>query len=584
MRCSSWWSRGVSPTAGIALLLALTPAQAQRAAAAVSVTVSLPATRATEPQQGRLLLLVSTDSSSEPRFQVADGPGTQLVFGIDVEGWAPGTTRTVGDQAAAYPLRSLADLPAGRYWVQAVLNRYRTFRRADGHVVSLPPDQGEGQQWNSKPGNYLSRPRWVQLDPRQRNLPTLALTEEIPPIAPPAETKYVKHVRIRSERLSRFWGTDMYLGAHVLLPEGFDTHPDARYPLVVYHGHFPADFGGFRTTPPDPTLTPDYSARFRLAGYNRIQQEMAYQFYREWTGPGFPRVLVIEIQHPTPYYDDSYAVNSANNGPYGDAIMYELIPEIERRFRGIGQGWARFAYGGSTGGWESMAVQVFYPDEFNGVWAACPDPIDFRAFTVVDLTADTNAYWLGSRWKRTPRAGMQDYLGRPTATMEEVNRHEAAIASKGRSGGQWDIWQAVYSPVGADGYPKPIWDKATGRIDAEVARHWREQYDLVRIVTRDWARLGPKLRGKLHLYVGDMDNYWLQNAVYLAERDFKQLTNPPADAEFAYGDRAEHCWNGDPYRENAYSRLRYHQMFIPRIMQQIRRNHPAGADTLSWRY
>jgi hypothetical protein len=547
------------------------------------VTVTLPVGRATERQQGRLLLLVSTDSSSEPRSQIADGPSTQLVFGVDVSDWRPGTARNVDATAAAYPLTTLAALPPGRYWVQALLNRYQTYRRADGHTVSLPPDRGEGQQWQSKPGNHYSKPAWMTLDGNASRA-SITLTEEIPAIAPPSDTKYVRHERIRSERLSKFWGTDVYLGAHVLLPEGFDTHPDARYPLVIYHGHFPADFGGFRPEPPDPNLAPDYSARFRMRGYNRVQQQYAHQFYRDWTGPAFPRVIVIEIQHPTPYYDDSYAVNSANNGPYGDAIMYELLPHIEKKYRGIGQGWARFAYGGSTGGWESMAVQVFYPDEFNGVWAACPDPIDFRAFTVVDLYADTNAFYLGSRWKRTPRAGMQDYLGRPTATMEEVNRHEAAIASKGRSGGQWDIWQAVYSPVGADGYPKPIWDKATGAIDRDVATHWRERYDLVHIVKRDWATLGPKLRGKLHIYVGDMDNYWLQNAVYHAERDFRQLSNPPADVEFAYGDRAEHCWNGDPHTENAYSRLRYHQMFIPRIMSQIRKNHPPGADTLSWRY
>ena len=171
----------------------------------------------------------------------------------------------------------------------------------------------------------------------------------------------------------------MYLGAHVLLPEGFDSHPDAHYPLVIFHGHFPEDFGGFRETPPDPNLKPEYSERFHLEGYNRTQQEYAYKFYQEWTGPNFPRFLIVEIQHANPYYDDSYAVNSANLGPYGDAITYELIPEIEKQFRGIGKGWARFLYGGSTGGWEALAAQMFYPDEYNGAWAACPDPIDFRA-------------------------------------------------------------------------------------------------------------------------------------------------------------------------------------------------------------
>jgi hypothetical protein len=376
----------------------------------------------------------------------------------------------------------------------------------------------------------------------------------------------------------------MYLGAHVLLPEGFDSHPEARYPLVVDHGHFPYDFEGFRPELPDSTIPCEYSARFRLDCYNRIQQEHAHQFYRDWTGPGFPRVLLIEIQHPTPYYDDSYAVNSENNGPYGDAIMRELIPHLERKYRGIGQGWARFTYGGSTGGWEAMAVQVFYPDEFNGAWVACPDPIDFRAYTVVDLYQDENAYYLPSRWKRTPRPGMRNWLGHVSTTLEETNHRELALGTKSRSGDQWDIWEAVYSPVGPDGYPRRIWDKLTGAIDRDVAAYWREHYDLSHILVRDWPTLGPRLRGKLHLYVGDMDNYYLNNAVYLMEDRLKALTNPPADAEVDYGDRAEHCWNGDQTRPNATSRLRYHQMFIPRIMDEIRRAHPAGADTLSWRY
>src|ERR1044072_1028010 len=211
--------------------------------------------------------------------------------------------------------------------------------------------------------------------------------------------KHPKHNRIQNERLTNFWGRPMFLGAHVLLPEGFDSHPDVHYPLVIFHGHFPSDFDGFRETAPDPNLKPEYSERFHLEGYNRIVEEQAYQFYKDWTGPNFPRFLIVEIQHANPYYDDSYAVNSANLGPYGDAITYELIPEIEKRFRGIGQGWARFVYGGSTGGWESLAVQVFYPDEYNGSWAACPDPIDFRAYTVINIYEHDNAYYADSPWK-----------------------------------------------------------------------------------------------------------------------------------------------------------------------------------------
>jgi hypothetical protein len=565
------------------LLAAASPMPAQSAPPSARVAVTFPPARSRAPLDGRLLLLVSTDSTAEPRFQIGDGPTTQQVFGLDVEAWRPGADAVMDGTAFGYPRPSLAAVPAGRYWVQALLNRYETFHRGDGHTVSLPPDRGEGQQWNRKPGNLYSAPRWVTLDPGGPPA-RLTLDQEIPPIPDPPDTRYVKHLRIQSERLTRFWGRPVHLGAHILLPEGFDTHPEARYPLVVNHGHFPYDLSGFRPEPPDPQAPCVYSARFRLDCYNRIQDSLAYAFYRDWTGPGFPRVLLIEIQHPTPYYDDSYAVNSANNGPYGDAIQHELIPEIERRFRGIGQGWARFTYGGSTGGWEAMAVQVFYPDEYNGAWVACPDPIDFRAYTVVNLYEDRNAYFLDSRWKRTPRPGQRDWLGRVSTTLEETNLRELALGTKSRSGDQWDIWEAVYSPVGPDGYPRRIWDKRTGEIDTVVAAYWREHYDLVHILRRDWKTLGPRVRGKLFIYAGDMDNYYLNNAVYLAEEFLEGTTDPHYDGDVDYGDRAEHCWNGDRTRSNAYSRLRYHQMFIPRIMEQIRKNHPAGADTLSWRY
>ncbi len=538
-----------------------------------------------EPQDGRLILVISKQGEGEPRFQVGPGPTGQQLFGIDVEGWSPGADAVIGDTVLGFPLEGLGLIQPGDYVAQAVLNRYEEFSRADGHTVKLPPDRGEGQQWASKPGNFYSEPTPFTVGtPGGRDRVRITLGQVVPEISPPEDTEWIKHVRIRSDLLSDFWGTDMYLGAHVLLPAGFEDHPEARYPIAVFHGHFPSDFGGWRTQPPDPELECEYSARFDWECYNRTQQELAYQLYQDWIGPDFPRMLVIEVQHPTPYYDDSYAVNSENNGPYGDAITYELIPYIEEQFRGIGEGWARFTYGGSTGGWEALAVQILYPDEYNGAYGACPDPIDFRAYELVNIYEDSNAYTIDRDWGTTYRPAHRDWLGQITSTVQQENHLESVLASRGRSGGQWDIWQAVYSPVAEDGYPKPIWNRMTGEIDRDVAEYWRENYDLRYIMERDWADLGPRLVGKIHIYVGDMDNYYLNNAVYLTEDFLESTTEPYYAGEVDYGDRFEHCWNGDHTVSNAISRLRYVQMFGLKWAEEIGSRAPAGADLRSWRY
>lgn len=526
-----------------------------------SFAVRLPAELADQTLDGRLLLLLSKDDSREPRFQVNDNPGSQLVFGLDVLGWSGSKEQSLSDDAFGYPIHQLKDVPAGEYYVQGLLHLYETFTRSDGHTVKLPMDRGEGQHWNLAPGNLYSQVQKIVLKEGQDQKIDLVLDQKIPPIEPPKDSKYIKHVRIQSELLSKFWGRPMYLGAHVLLPEGYDEYPDRRYPLAIMHGHFPSDFNGFRTDPPDPNLKPEYSDRFQMEGYNRVVQQEAYDFYKTWTGPDFPRVLAIKIQHANPFYDDSYAVNSANLGPYGDAITYELIPYIEKQFRGVGKGEARFLYGGSTGGWEALAAQVFYPDEYNGCFAACPDPIDFRAYMLLDIYKDKNAYFIEGDFRRIERPARRDYLGQVTASMYSMNMRELALGNRNRSGDQFDIWEAVYSPVGEDGYPKRLWDKRTGVIDPEVAEYWKENYDLSYILKRDWKTLGPKLKGKIHIYCGDMDNYYLNNAVYLME-DFLQTTE--YDGEVDYGDRAEHCWNGDHAQPNAISRLRYHRMFIPK--------------------
>ena len=573
------------PPVPAALLLLAPMLTACEEATRIEVAVSFPAELAADALDGRLILALSAEGEGEPRFLVGLGPSAQPVFGLDVVGWTPGQQALFSDSVFGFPMR-LGELPDGTYRAQALLNRYETFHRSDGHTVSMPPDRGEGQQWHSKPGNLISTPVQFTVGAGGTNRLEIQMDGVIPELPDPAtkENEWVKYVRMRSDLLSDFWGTDIYLGAWVLLPDGFEDHPEARYPVAIFHGHFPAEFGNFRPEPPDEGLECIYNARFRHDCYNRVQQEYAHQLYRDWTSSDFPRMLIVEIQHPTPFYDDSYAVNSENNGPYGDALTFELIPHIEELYRGIGEGWARFTYGGSTGGWEAMAVQVFYPEEFNGAWIACPDPIDFRAFGVVNIYEDNNAYFRDSRFKQTPRPGLRNYLGFIDYTLEEAGHYELALATKSRSGGQWDIWEAVYTPVGDDGYPRRIWDKVTGEIDHEVAEYWRENYDLIHILRRDWASLGPSLVGKLNIYVGDMDNLYLNNAVYLAEEFLESTTDPYFDGEIDYGDRAEHCWNGDQTRENGYSRLRYVQMFAPRIVERMEANHPQGADLTSWRY
>tara|TARA_R110002051_G_scaffold64139_1_gene116741 strand:+ start:21872 stop:23620 length:1749 start_codon:yes stop_codon:yes gene_type:complete len=549
-----------------------------------SIEVSYSAEVDSLVKDGRLLLMLSSDDSKEPRFQINDGLDTQLIFGMNVENWAKDSVLTFDETVFGYPYESLKDVPPGEYNVQALLNVYETFNLSTGQTVKLPMDNGEGQQWQTSPGNLYSKPFKMRVASNGFENVSVDLIKVIPPIEEPKDTEWIKHVKVKSEKLSEFWGRDIFLGAHVLLPKGFEKHPEAKYPLMVFHGHFPSDFDGFRTTPPDPNMKPEYSERFNLEGYNIIQQQEAYDFYKRWNEPDFPRFIIIEIQHPTPYYDDSYAVNSASQGPYGDAITYELIPEIEKQFRGMGEGWSRFLYGGSTGGWEALAVQVKYPDEYNGCFAACPDPIDFRAYALTNIYEDKNAYYYPSAHKKLEVPSHRNYLGQIQSTLRQGNHLELVLGDKSRSGQQWDIWEATYSPQGKDGYPVRIWDKKTGEIDHKVAEYWKENFDLRHILQRDWDKLGDNLKGKIHIYCGDMDNYYLNNAVYIMEDFLESTTDPYYEGEVLYGDRAEHCWNGDPEEPNAITRLRYNSMYVPKIMERIEKSAPKGADLTSWRY
>jgi len=527
----------------VAAIQAAAPGQGA-SASALRFEIGFAAAARSEPVTGRVYVAISRDDRRPPIQQA--GPTGVPLFGANVEDLAPGQTAVIDASTFGHPLQSLRDLPPGEYWVQAFVNVYTRFDRADGHTVWLHMDQWEGQNWRRSPGNLYSEPVKMTLDPATSGTVRLVADRVNPPIEPPADTAYVKRFRIKSEILSSWWGQPIYLGATVLLPRGYDEHPDARYPVNYVQGHFSTGAPG----------------RFGGGG----------EFDTLWLADATPRFVYVTLQHPSPYYDDSYGVNSQNNGPYGDAIMQELIPEVERRFRIIGEPWARQLSGGSTGGWIAVAHQVLYPDFYGGTWASCPDAVDFRAHQIVNVYEDDNAYWIDAGWMKVERPNQRRPDGNIRSMMKDENWYELVVGDRSRSGGQWDIWEATYGPVGADGYPQRIWDKRTGAVDHEVAAYWKQYYDLGAILARDWSTLGPKLRGKLHIFMGDMDSYYLNNAAHLMADFLEKTTDPPYGGEVVFQPLAPHCWGPRPAE------------LLEKMTAHIEKTAPSGADLTSWRY
>ncbi|HKD15289.1 MAG TPA: alpha/beta hydrolase-fold protein [Candidatus Angelobacter sp.] len=540
--------------------------QAQAGSSIPRFEITLPSSHK-EPVTGRVFVIIAKVDDPEPRLQVGSQRSHTEFLGKDVIQLQPGQMTAIDALTLGYPFKSVRELPAGDYYVQALLNVYTRFSRSDNRIIWAHKDQWEGQQFNRSPGNLYSVAQKVHLDPLSGYDVRLQLTNTIPPLPFPADTKYVKHIKIESKLLSQFWGQPMYLGATVLLPEGYDAHPGAHYPVLYEQGHFDLRPPlGFSNEPVDdsPQLQQTLQRTGNISGYD---------LYKEWISPGFPRMIVVTFQHPTVYFDDSYAVNSANNGPYGDAIMTELIPYLEEHFRIIRQPYARVLSGGSTGGWESLALQVFHPDFFGGTWTFYPDPVDFARYQLVDIYNDNNAFVAPGYDPPVPERPLQRTdEGQVLVTMRQMSQMEEVLGSHGRSGQQLEAWEAVYGPVGIDGYPKPLWDKLTGRIDPQVTTSMRS-YDLRYYLEQNWAKIGPQLVGKLHLYCGDMDNFYLNLAVYRLEDFLKKTSNPAYAGSFEYG---------RPMKGHGWHPMNQAQLL--RIMaDHINKDAPAGADS-SWKY
>jgi hypothetical protein len=452
------------------------------------------------PTDGRLLIVIARRKRPEPRTSIGEvGMDAPPVLGGDVKG-AAGATFVVDRHAAIFPLRNLVNLPAGQYTVQAVF--------AHNRDLCLP----------SAPGNLSSAPVTAYLSHARPTVVKLELSKQVPADDLPLDKGLLRFVKLRSPRLSKFHGRPIYLRAGVILPAGYEEEKDRRYPLRVV-------IGGFGT-------------RFTEV---REMMKAKSRFRKLWLAKGTPRMILLHLDGAGPF-GDPYQVNSANNGPYGDAVTQELIPYVEKRFRGVGQPHARVLDGASTGGWVSLALQIFYPDYFNGAWSHCPDPVDFRALEVINIYKDENAFANSFGFDRPAartRQGDVWYTVRHEVQRETVLGRGDNWALSGKD---WGSWNAVFGPRGADGLPVPIWDGKTGKIDKSVLDQW-QKYDLRLVLERDWRVLGPKLRGKLRIWVGDADDYFLNNAVHLLN-DFLQRARPAYEGKITFGRRKGHDWRG----------------------------------------
>jgi hypothetical protein len=511
------------------------------------------------PLTGRLVLVLARRAEPEPRLTIS--PSGPALLAIDLEQLPAGHTALLDTTALGYP-GGLAGLPPGDYFAQVVINVYEEVRRADGHRIWVHFNDGSQEPFQVAVGNLYSEVQPVHLG--DGATVRIAVTQRIPPRERPADTEWVKRVRIQSRKLTEFWGRPVFVNATVLLPRGYAEHPEVRYPGVYTLGHnVPFSF------------TTDSTRVRGLGTLNPVTGlETGFDFSRSWSADSFPRCIAISFEQQTPYFPDSYSVNSANNGPYGDAIVSEVIPALETQFRLIAKPYARLLEGASTGGWQSLALLLQHPDFFGGAWVLQPDPIDFRKDQLTNIYSDTNAFILPTGpFTTTERPFRRTTEGQVVWTTRQLSRFEELLGTRGRSGYQLEGWEAVYGPVGSDGYPRPLWNKLTGTIDRSVAAAWRDNgFDLREFAERSWSTLGPRVAGKLHFFAGDMDDFYLNLAVYQFEEFVKRSSNPRSDAEFTYGRPMKgHSWHAFPWAE-----------LVRRMAAHLKQNAPPGENTAWW--
>jgi len=453
--------------------------------------------------EGRLFLFINRNSS-ERLYNQTWPNGDNNIYAINLDEWKDGHTFRLNGLTEFIQTSDmkLSDMKPGAYYVQVLWDQDTTESRIN------------------VPGNMVSEVLEVDLHKEVR-VP-LPITEVIPP-RELVDHSHVKLVDIKSDLLSEFWGEEVRVKASVLLPSGYFDNPVQKYP-VAYNI---SGYGG---------------------RYTRINRAVEGDFGQWWFSGEAPQIINVFLDGEGPF-GDCYQLDSKNNGPYGSSLTQELIPHIEREFRGIGTPETRFVDGCSTGGWVSFALQVFYPDFFNGCFSFSADAVDFEHFQLINIYEDDNAFVNEHGYMR-PVA--REITGEPMISVKDFIQYENVLGSSNTyvtSGGQFSAFTALYSEKGADGLPVPLFDPQTGDMDTTVLDQWKN-YDLKRILEENWSTLGPKLQGKIWVWMGDMDNFYLNPAMRSMHRFLQSTTNPKSDAVINFTAMAGHCEEFDRKKVN----------------------------------
>jgi len=445
---------------------------------------------------GRIFLFVSESKRSQPRLNTWPDRSTRI-FAINLSDWNPKEEFVFnGSQKLTKTADvSLYEFPNGDYRIQVLW------------------DQDREESGINAPRNLYSDPIAIKLSD---DLSVELIIKNIIEPEKLADHRFLKEVDIKSKLLSRWWKKEMRIKAAILLPSGYYDEPERKYP-VRYNI---AGYGG------------RYTRANRFVEWDR-------NFLEWWLSDDAPQIINVFLDGEGPY-GDCYQMNSENNGPYGIALIEELIPYIEKKFRAMATPESRFLDGCSTGGWVSLALQIFYPDHFNGCFSYSPDPVDFENFQLINIYKDENAFYNEYGYLRPL---VRNITGEPVTSQKNFIRFENVLGwndTYTTSGGQFGGFNALFSPKGKDGLPKPLFDPHTGEIDKKVAEHWRK-YDLKYYLENNWKKVGPKIQGKIWIWMGDMDNFYLNPALRELHEMLQETENPKSDASINFSPMSGHC-------------------------------------------